>query len=215
MSTQRKARNGTETREIVLHAAAKVFSEKGFNGASLAMISEASGISVGLIIHHFGSKEELHRAVLREVSERYRLKLLASVQAAMEEGRDVAAAALESIFHFWAKDEVYARISLWSYLEGKNGLAESEAATSVGLAGEVRKMQAAGTADARFDAHVLLAMTIGPIHFWNRYRDSFKAQLGLEGSAADLDEGFLSQYKALVMKLYEPEPGGGAEASGP
>jgi AcrR family transcriptional regulator len=206
MNELRKTRNGPETRETVLAAAAKVFAQKGFYGSSLAAVAEASGISVGLILHHYGSKEELHGAVLRDLAERYRRTLLGAAQDAMERGGEVAAAALEAVFRFWAKDEVYGRISLWSYLEGKNGLSEAETATSVGLAGEVRKMQAAGKADARFDPHVLLAMTIGPIHFWNRYRGSFKVQLGLSGGAEDIDEGFLRQYMALVMILYEPRP---------
>jgi TetR/AcrR family transcriptional regulator len=204
MSDGRKPRNGLETRETVLAAAAKVLAEKGFNGSSLAAISEASGISVGLILHHFGSKEELYSVVSRALAERYRRSLMTSTQSAMETGGDVAEAAIEAVFRFWTSDEVYARISLWSYLEGKSGLSAAETATSVGLVGELRKKQAAGAVDARFDPHVLLAMTIGSIHFWNRCRDSFRAQLGLEGGAAKQDEEFLRQYKALVRKLYEP-----------
>jgi AcrR family transcriptional regulator len=204
MNGERKSRNGAETKETVLSIAAKVFADKGFNGSSLAMVSEASGISVGLILHHYGSKEELYRAVLCDIAERYRAALLASAEEATVQGEDVAAAALESIFRFWASDEAYARISLWSCLEGRSGLDETEAAASLGLAGELRKLQSAGAADARFDPQVLLAMAIGPIHFWNRNREAFRARLRPEGGAASPDEEFLRQYKSLMMKLFAP-----------
>ena len=62
-----------------------------------------------------------------------------------------------------------------------------------------------GVADSGFEPFALLAMTIGPIHFWLRYRASFKSQLGLEGHLDELDERFLNQYIALVFKLYKPE----------
>jgi TetR/AcrR family transcriptional regulator len=201
MNQERKARNGLGTKERVLEAASKIFSRKGFNGSSLTMIAEASGISVGLILHHFKSKEELHSAVLAEVAARYRNTIAGAMS--LEKPED-AARALEAVFRFWSRDEVYARISLWSFLEGRPGLADAEAATSIALTRTVGALQAAGKADNRFDPQVLLAMTIGPIHFWNRYRDSFKEQLGLAGNAEAMNENFLRQFSLLIEKLYAP-----------
>jgi AcrR family transcriptional regulator len=38
------------------------FAEKGFRGATMKSIAAAAGVSVGLVQHHFGTKDELHRA---------------------------------------------------------------------------------------------------------------------------------------------------------
>jgi AcrR family transcriptional regulator len=201
MNQARKDRNGSGTKIQVLQTAGKIFAHHGFNGSSLAMIADASGISVGLILHHFKSKEELHAAVIADVASRYRNTIAGAM--GLEKPED-AAKALEAVFRFWSQDEVYTRISLWSYLEGRPGLAEAEAETSVALARTVSALQAAGKADSRFDPQVLLAMTIGPIHFWNRYRDCFKEQLGLAGDAEAMDEDFLRQFSLLIEKLYAP-----------
>lgn len=55
----------------VLDAALRLFAEQGFAGTSLRDISQAAGVSHPLILHHFGSKEELYTAVKRRVVEGY------------------------------------------------------------------------------------------------------------------------------------------------
>ena len=52
-------RKGEQTREHIIEQAAGLFNQKGFAGASLADIMEATGLQKGGIYRHFGSKEEL------------------------------------------------------------------------------------------------------------------------------------------------------------
>ena len=66
-----------ETRQRVLDAAAKVFAERGFEGARVAHIAKASGLSVGAIYNHYGSKAELLAAVVEQHSDRELVALLA------------------------------------------------------------------------------------------------------------------------------------------
>jgi AcrR family transcriptional regulator len=53
-----------ETREQLLEGAARVFAEKGYDGASIAELAKAAGVSGGAIYAHFGSKAELFVATL-------------------------------------------------------------------------------------------------------------------------------------------------------
>jgi len=59
-----------ETRAQLLDAASRVFAERGYDGASIADITRASGLSSGAIYAHFGSKAELFAAVLEMQGER-------------------------------------------------------------------------------------------------------------------------------------------------
>lgn len=52
-------RKGEQTREHIIEQAAGLFNQKGFAGASLSDIMEATGLQKGGIYRHFGSKEEL------------------------------------------------------------------------------------------------------------------------------------------------------------
>lgn len=47
------------TRAVILDAAEETFVSQGFHGASLKDIADAARVSKALLIHHFGSKEQL------------------------------------------------------------------------------------------------------------------------------------------------------------
>ena len=50
---------GDDTRQMILQRAAAVFNQKGYFGASLADIMEATGLEKGGIYNHFDSKDDL------------------------------------------------------------------------------------------------------------------------------------------------------------
>lgn len=51
------------SKEKILNAAGEVFSQKGFDAATMQDITEKSGLSKGAIYHHFKSKEEIMQAL--------------------------------------------------------------------------------------------------------------------------------------------------------
>ena len=58
-----------EIDHAILDVAAGIFATYGFAHTSVQQIADAVGYSKPGLLHRFGSKEALHRAVLREVSE--------------------------------------------------------------------------------------------------------------------------------------------------
>ena len=71
MSTTAPQRNTDGNRVSLLKAAADAFAETGYEGASLRSIAEAAGVSYQLISHYFGNKDDLWRATLEYLFERY------------------------------------------------------------------------------------------------------------------------------------------------
>ncbi|MCX7914409.1 MAG: CerR family C-terminal domain-containing protein [Thermodesulfovibrionales bacterium] len=63
MKTVRKA--SQITREKLLKTAIDVFAEKGFRDATVAEISERSGVNIAGVNYHFGDKETLYREAWR------------------------------------------------------------------------------------------------------------------------------------------------------
>jgi TetR/AcrR family transcriptional regulator len=55
------------TKEKILAAARKEFSEKGFEGARVDTIAEVAGVNKAMIYYHFASKERLYDAILEEL----------------------------------------------------------------------------------------------------------------------------------------------------
>jgi AcrR family transcriptional regulator len=60
-------KDGEDTRRRILQAACRVFAEKGYEHATHSDICEQAGANVASINYHFGSKEELYRAVWQHV----------------------------------------------------------------------------------------------------------------------------------------------------
>lgn len=57
-------------RHSILHAAQMVFARKGIQGATMAEIAEAAGISAGAIYRYFPSKDDLAAACFQETAEK-------------------------------------------------------------------------------------------------------------------------------------------------
>ncbi|BFP53414.1 ScbR family autoregulator-binding transcription factor [Streptomyces sp. CMC78] len=66
---QRKQERAEQTRRVLLHAAAEVFDEFGYAGASITRILKRAGVTAGALYFHFGSKEDLARAVMNSQPE--------------------------------------------------------------------------------------------------------------------------------------------------
>ncbi|MBN1535784.1 MAG: TetR/AcrR family transcriptional regulator [Anaerolineales bacterium] len=200
----RKARDGESTKEAVLTAAKQVFAERGFAGSSLAMISKKCGISDGLILHHYKNKQNLYHEVLEDLAKGYLETVFKTGQESHTQEQMIDDV-LRATFKFWSEDTIYNRISLWAFLENQTELLEKETNITASLTAVVGQMQMDGKADPRVDPVTLLTMTIGPIHFWTRYRNQFKETLQLDGTIEELNQSFLEQFLILIQKVYQVE----------
>jgi AcrR family transcriptional regulator len=59
------------TNKLLMDAALRVFTEKGFAGASTREIVEICGVTKPTLYYHFGSKDNLYRSILEEIFERF------------------------------------------------------------------------------------------------------------------------------------------------
>ena len=66
VETVRKKLDPEKTRTDILEAAFATFSGKGFSGASIGDIANASGVPKSLVLYHYGSKEQLWQACVEQ-----------------------------------------------------------------------------------------------------------------------------------------------------
>lgn len=85
---RRRQQRAIDTRVALLDAALEEFAEKGFDGASTHRISQRAGLKQPLIAYHFGSKEELWKAV----AEHFFQKIVAYWNDAMPQGAPLSPA---------------------------------------------------------------------------------------------------------------------------
>jgi len=69
--------NTDERRAQITGALVKVMAKRGYDGASIADIAKAAGLTPGLVHYHFESKQEILLAALRDLSLRHTAALAA------------------------------------------------------------------------------------------------------------------------------------------
>ncbi len=125
-------------RSLVLEAGAKLFSRRGFAGTSFRNLSAESGISVGLIQYHFGTKEKLYEAVREHVFSEYLRAQRPQFDLPQEEFDLFIRGGLAGYFRFLDSHPEWMRLMEWGILEGNGAPWPGEEELMDALAGRGR-----------------------------------------------------------------------------
>lgn len=88
--TPKEVNSKESSRHKILAVAARLFSEKGYEGVSVREITEACDSNISMISYYFGSKEGLYQAVIREFGLQIKtdFEILVQKYRAVEVNRD-------------------------------------------------------------------------------------------------------------------------------
>jgi len=84
-----------EKRRAILHAALKVFAQRGYHGCRVADVASEAGVAYGLVYHYFRNKDELLESVFDE-----QWKIFIGAIRAISEGPGSAAEQIASVLRF-------------------------------------------------------------------------------------------------------------------
>jgi TetR/AcrR family fatty acid metabolism transcriptional regulator len=84
-----------EKRRAILHAAVRVFAEKGYHGCRIADVARSAGVAYGLVYHYFQNKDELLESVFAE-----QWAILLAALKAIHEGPGTAGEKIASVLGF-------------------------------------------------------------------------------------------------------------------
>jgi TetR/AcrR family transcriptional regulator, fatty acid metabolism regulator protein len=161
-SGQRSVPTFTETarRSQIMAAAIDTIAELGYGQASLARIAEAAGTSKGVIIYHFGSRDELIKALVAELVSRAGAYMRPRIEAE-QTGAGMLRAYVESNLAFMAENRshVVATVEIALNARGADGSRLYDAAyhdMSVAAAQELlAHFQGTGEFRSNFDPLVM------------------------------------------------------------
>ena len=109
-----------DRKQDILQAAMEVFAQKGFRGTTTRDLASHAGINEAIIFRHFGTKEELYRAILEEKNRQWQNSKVDELKQLAISGDD--AQFLETIgkaiLERHEKDMTFMRLFLFSALEG-------------------------------------------------------------------------------------------------
>lgn len=79
-----------DSKSEIFKAAKALFAKKGYKATTVRDISSATGLNIGLVSYHFGSKENLYKAILTDLGEQHKdiLRFLDPLPASQPEYRN-------------------------------------------------------------------------------------------------------------------------------
>lgn len=189
-------------RARVLQAASRLFSELGFDAASLQQIADAAGVARATPSYFFGSKEGLWKAVLDEQSRAAATVLPTALDrlGAQSTRRDLLEALVDGVFEFQASHEAFFRLLQWSRLQGNRFIDASSAhqqAIDVALDAVGSVLNPAGEPWQRQDLAQMLLSVIGLCAAHLTFGETLGTPLGV-----DMRDGtFLERRRAHIKRL--------------
>jgi len=145
-SSRAEQRRRTEAR--ILAAAARVFVAAGYERTTIRAVASAAGVDAGLVMHYFGSKQELYRQVIDAAS--------------VPEVSGTSAEAVEQILAGLAGRLASEPVASLAMLRSMLTNPEAASAASDGIARyEAQIAQAIPADDADLRAAIISAVTMG------------------------------------------------------
>ncbi len=187
-----RTRDPEAVRSAVLDAAMTLFADRGFADTSIRDISQASGVSHPLILHHFGSKEDLYSAVKRRVVEGYAKRF---PSAARSTNRPInVRAEMKRLLTYLGENEQALRLCARTRLDGDYQVWPGEPDLLDLIRRRIEVAQRRHLVREDLNPTLLSLMIIGLVFFWLDNRKHFTQRFG------DLpaDEEYLRTAVSLV-----------------
>ena len=170
-----RRRNPAASRERLLRAGVKLFSARGPDGATVAMIAREARLNRRMLYHYFESKEGLYRAVIRHAYEE-----LSSIEVELAHVLLPAEELLEKMiranYRFMAGNPQVVRLLLWENLrQGKAARKIDLSAFKAPIIEALRIALARGKREGRFRRNIdekqllISCMALSFFYFSNRH----------------------------------------------
>jgi len=154
-------------RRAILHAAVRVFAEKGYHGCRIADVARGAGVAYGLVYHYFKNKDELLESVFAE-----QWTILINALKAIDEGPGDACDKIGAVCGFvldvYKTAPTAVRVLILEVTRTPNALRAGSTpqtfAAAIGiLAGVVRQGQASGVVRGDLEPMVAAAAVLGSL----------------------------------------------------
>ena len=203
-SLSRRSRDPQAVQTAVLDSALELFAQHGFADTSLRDISDKSGVSHSLMLHHFGSKEELYSAVKRRVVEGYARRFPSAAKAI---NRPInLRAELKRILTYLGENKLALRLCARTRVDGDFQVwpGEPDVLNLMGQRLEVAQRQ--GLLRNDLDARQLSIMILGVAYFWLDNRNYFNQRFGEQiDDDSYLNSAVKMMEEGLVPRGHQPE----------
>ncbi|MFC1609779.1 TetR/AcrR family transcriptional regulator [Myxococcota bacterium] len=186
------------TRAAIIDAAEKVFTDKGFAGASLSTIAKEAGVTKSLIHYHFTSKEALWQEIKEDRFKEYAVEQQ-KIFGEPGPAREFLAHSFSAYFHFLQQNPHFLRLMWWMQAEhGRSQHPDHDLKVSESMSTLVhtgmeysRAAQERGEVRGDLEPRFMFAAFLSLLRHWFVARRDFRLVEG-EENQNEADERYLN-----------------------
>lgn len=199
---QRPRRDAESTRRRVIEAAAKEFSQRGFDGTTLSAIAGRAKVSKQLIAYHFGTKERLFQQVHDE-----KFRPLAHWSETLPENPTDL---LKERFRRRLSDAEYIRFLVWEAASSRNRTIPGERDRQQRISEygqELRRMQQNGQLPAELDYRMIQLATLSLATYPLAFRQITRMVTGRNSSDPAFQRDWMTFLQQLGERMFQVRDG--------
>ena len=206
----KRQRDAKLTRQRLLKAAIRLFSEHGYHGTSGGRIATTAKVNNAMLYHHFRNKRGIFRAAFREVCGRLDSMRFYAVERGYGPTEKLRRL-IECHFQFLDGNPEYARLLLWVNLDrGQHLGIDAALLTKSAFFEQFRLVVESGIRTGEFnrelDVSQLLIHLVGLCSIYHSNQRSLSHALGLDLSSPAVKSEGLSGAIRLVFDGITPRP---------
>lgn len=199
MSPSSQRRDPEATRQAILDAAQSLFLERGPGDVPTSEIARRAEVTKSLIHHHFGSKDELWKAVKQRHFRKYFEAQKQMLASAPRGTLDLLRDSMVAYFRFLQEHPESVRFMIWRATEpGSRCLGTEEELFQLGIE-RVREAQVAGEIRDDIEPVHAIKAFLGLVLSWFETRDLFCSLLGGEFADSEMDERYLRDIVGILV----------------
>lgn len=194
----RRKRDPDATRKAILDAAEDLFVCHGPSATTLSQIAKKAEVTKSLIHHHFGSKEELWRAVRDSFFEEY-FKIQKRLITDSASTAELLGESVVAYFRFLQQHPRCVRWWSWANLEDENcATAEEKKLFELGI-GKIREAQDAGDIRSDLEPFFIIKAMIALPMAWFQTRAETLSLIDSDVEPEKLDEMYLRDMVKIFL----------------
>jgi TetR/AcrR family transcriptional regulator, repressor for neighboring sulfatase len=198
---KRVRRVAEDARREILDAAETTLRELGPAGIRLQQLAEEVGVSHPAILHHFGSREGLIRAVARRAIERFEFDLIAAIAAPTAADQPLGKDLIHRTFDVLVEGG-HARVAAWLLLSGEGNPAAESRLRAIVEAAHARRLTLPGEQAASLEDTAFRLVLVSLVMFGEAIAgDAVRASAGIGDTGAR--ERFRAWFADLVVGPHE------------
>lgn len=195
--SKRVRRVAEDARREILDAAEITLRELGPSGIRLQQIADEVGLSHPAILHHFGSREGLIRAVVRRAIERFEFDLIAAIAAPTSSDAPLGRDLINRTFEVMVEGG-HARVAAWLLLSGEGDPPAESRIRAIAEAAHARRLTLPGEEAATLEDTTFRLVLVSLVMFGEAIAgDAVRLSAGISDAGAR--ERFRSWFADLVV----------------